>query len=144
MCLISDPLCFERLLAPETIQDSVEVRHFYYKKVHLAADKIMNCDWNWYVSKKSFRYGKSAFLIKKKKTKQQHFTEIFQPDQIRVSVTRNRKSCSLAKIMITRMLTHRASLPGHMPPNPNIDSNSYLKIPGVKIVVSIPQTTTIY
>lgn len=66
MCLISDPLCFERLLAPETIQDSVEVRHFYYKKVHLAAHKIMNCDWNWYVSKKSFRYGKSAFLIKKK------------------------------------------------------------------------------
>lgn len=44
MCLISDPLCFERLLAPETIQDSVEVCHFYYKKVHLAADKIMNCD----------------------------------------------------------------------------------------------------
>lgn len=80
MCLISDPLCFERLLAPETIQDSVEVRHFYYKKVHLAADKIMNCDWNWYVSKKSFRYGKSAFLIKKKKQNnsisQKYFSQI--------------------------------------------------------------------
>lgn len=114
--------------------------NFSYQKVHLAAEASFLT--KIFIKTGMFPRNLSVvvnqhFLIKSSMPQNNS-----QPDQIRVAVIRNPFLCYSNET--SRTLTHTVCLLGFMPPYLSIVSKTSLKFQLVKILVSIPQTITVY